>query len=75
MDVFQIMCGRVAGSAKTDFVIAAKHIMSAIVALAQSFPVNGLTLSAKGRLLMVSAIIPMLYRTHAVWERLEFHNG
>jgi len=73
--VCQIMSERVAGSAKTDFVIVLKHITSVIVMPVQSSLVNGLMLSAKGRLSMVSAIMPMSFPTLAAWRRLELPNG
>jgi len=63
------MYERGVGSAKMDFVIASKYIMSVVVTLVQSSPVNDLKPSAKGQLLTVFAIMPMLSRTLAVWER------
>lgn len=45
----QIMCERVAESAKMDSEVVQKRIKSVIVTLVQSSHVNDLTLSVKGR--------------------------
>ena len=72
---FQIMCVRGVESAKAVSVPAPRHMMSAIVMLVQSFLVNALKPSVRGRSLTASAIMPTSFQTLIVWARSESLNG